>query len=178
MAFKKREQLLAVIALICVGAFAGDRFIVSPLASLWKARGKRIVELKQSLSTGSALVEREEATRKRWDAMKERALPTDISVSEKQVLQAMNEWIGRTRLAVSSVKPRWVEEKGQPYKTIECRVAAEGDLASLVRFLYEVERDQLALRLEEVEIASRDDRGQKLSLNLRFTGLVLTGEER
>ena len=176
MAFRKREQWLALGALICVSAFVGDRFIVSPLTSLWKQRSKRIVELGRQLSTGLALVEREEAIRKRWDTMKEQALPKDKSVSEKQVLQAIDDWIARARLAVSSVKPRWIEEKSQPYKTIECRVAAEGDLASVVRFMYELERDPMALRLEEVEIASREDRGQKLSLSLRFTGLVLTGE--
>ncbi|MBM3335086.1 hypothetical protein FJY63_10540 [Candidatus Sumerlaeota bacterium] len=176
MALRKREQWLALAALICVGAFAGDRFVASPLASLWKERTKRIAELGQQLSTGSALVEREEAIRNRWDTMKEQALPKDTSVAEKQVLQAMNEWIGTSRLAVSSVRPRWIEEKGQTHKTIECRVVAEGELASVARFMYELERDPMALRLEEVEITSREDRGQKLSLSLRFTGLVLTGE--
>ena len=57
--------------------------------------------------------------------------------------------------------------------TFECRVDASGTLPALTRFLYEVEQDPLALKVESVEITSRDNNGQQLSLALQVSGLML-----
>ena len=45
--------------------------------------------------------------------------------------------------------------------------------ARLSRFLYSVERDPMALKLELVELGARDKDGQQLSLGLQLSGLVL-----
>ena len=45
--------------------------------------------------------------------------------------------------------------------TYECRVDAAGDLGKLSRFLYSVERDPMALKLESVELGARDKDGQQ-----------------
>ncbi len=57
--------------------------------------------------------------------------------------------------------------------TFECRVDAAGDLGRLSRFLYSVEREPMALKLESVELGARDKDGQQLSLGLQLSGLVL-----
>ncbi len=175
MEFKQRERMLTVLAAIVVGAFLGDRLIVTPLRGLWKSRSERILELHKSLDQGRMLLDREKDINARWQEMHKQALPTDPSVAENMVLQAMNRWVQASRLTVTSLKPRWIEAERAEYKTLECRVAAQGNLASLARFLYELERDPLPLRVEEVDVSSRDDRGQLLTLSLRFTGLVLKG---
>jgi hypothetical protein len=41
-------------------------------------------------------------------------------------------------------------------------------------FLYSIEKDPLALKLEMVEISTRDPEGQVLNLGLQISGLVLT----
>ncbi|MCX8036639.1 MAG: GspMb/PilO family protein [Candidatus Sumerlaeia bacterium] len=175
MEFRKRERLLTVMAVIVVGAFLGDRLIVTPLRGLYKNRSERILELKKSLDQGRMLLDREKDIKARWEDMRKQALPTDPSVAENMVLQAMNRWIQSSRLTVTSLKPRWIEAERAEYKTLECRVAAQGNLPALARFLYELERDPLPLRVEEIEVSSRDDRGQVLTVGLRFTGLVLLG---
>ena len=45
--------------------------------------------------------------------------------------------------------------------------------AKLSHFLYSVERDPMALKLELVELGARDKDGQQLSLGLQLSGLVL-----
>jgi hypothetical protein len=62
--------------------------------------------------------------------------------------------------------------------TYECRVDATGDLGKLSRFLYSVERDPMALKLELVELGARDKEGQQLSLGLQLSGLVLNTPTR
>ena len=57
--------------------------------------------------------------------------------------------------------------------TYECRADAFGSLPSITRFLYEIEKDPLALKIESVEINARDNTGQQLSLGLQVSGLRL-----
>ena len=57
-----------------------------------------------------------------------------------------------------------------------CRVEAEGTLWFLSRFIYDIESDPLGLKLESVDFSSPDNTGQKLTLGLQVSGLVLTSQ--
>jgi hypothetical protein len=57
-------------------------------------------------------------------------------------------------------------------------VDATGDLGKLSRFLYSVERDPMALKLELVELGARDKEGQVISLGMQLSGLVLNTPTR
>jgi hypothetical protein len=61
--------------------------------------------------------------------------------------------------------------------TLECRVDGFGNLSALTRFLYDVEKDPMALKVEAVEIAARDNDGQQLSLALQVSGLLLNPQQ-
>ena len=62
--------------------------------------------------------------------------------------------------------------------TYQCRMDASGNLNSLSRFLYDLEKDPMALRLDSLEISSRDKEGQQLVLAVQISGLVLTPPNR
>jgi hypothetical protein len=42
------------------------------------------------------------------------------------------------------------------------------------KFLFDVEKDPLAIKIDAVEITSRDNDGKQLSLAVQLSGLVLT----
>jgi hypothetical protein len=165
------------VALLCLGAFAGDRFILEPMIAGWKARSTRIATLQQNLLTGEALLERETALKDRWGEMLQRSLQSDEPNAENQVLTALGEWTRAGHLNLTDLKPRWIQEKNAP-KRLEIRLAATGKLQAIARFLYELEHHPLAVRLEQVEIRSRDAKGTDLALEARFSGLVLEGAAR
>jgi hypothetical protein len=89
-------------------------------------------------------------------------------------LKSVDNWTQDSGISFTSIKPQW-KQNGDDYVTLECRADAFGDMSSLTRFLYDLEKES-AVRVEDVEISSRDNDGQQLSLGVRFTGLVLTGE--
>ena len=60
------------------------------------------------------------------------------------------------------------------FDKLECRVDASGDLETLSRFLYDIEKDPMALKLQSLEFSSHSDNGQQLTLALQVSGLVLT----
>jgi hypothetical protein len=41
------------------------------------------------------------------------------------------------------------------------------------RFLYDLEREPLAVKVESLELAARDNNGQQFTLNVQISGLML-----
>jgi hypothetical protein len=41
------------------------------------------------------------------------------------------------------------------------------------RFLYDIERDPMGLKLETVQLTARDNDGQQIALGLQISGLIL-----
>jgi hypothetical protein len=172
MPIKNRQQLLVILAAAGAALLIGDRLVLSPLVAGWQARSKQIAELTKQVSQGSLLVSRDSVIRDRWDQMRNSTLPEDVSAAENEVLRAFERWSQESRISVSSIKPQW-KRAGEDYMTLECRADAFGSIEALTRFLYEVEKDPLALRVEAVEIAARDNDGQQLSIGLQVSGLQL-----
>jgi hypothetical protein len=174
---KQRQKMLVIGAIAIVAIFAGDKLIVSPLTSAWDARAARIKVLRNQLSRGKMLVQRETGIRNHWDEMQKRSLTNNTSTAEQQVFRAIDGWAQETGVIVHAITPQWKHDADE-FATYECRVDASGDLSKLSRFLYRAEREPLALRLDAVELSARDKEGQQLSLGLQFSGLMLNPEPK
>lgn len=172
MRIDNRQRFLAILAGVGVGLLVADKMILTPLINGWKDRADRIVELRKSISKGALVLQREDRIRERWDSMRTNTLPDNISQAENEVLRAFERWSEDSHISVSSIKPQW-KRAGDDYMTLECRADAFGSIQAVSRFLYNVEKDPLALKVESVEISSRDDSGRQLSLALQVSGLLL-----
>ena len=104
--------------------------------------------------------------------MNTNTLPENVSAAENQVLRAFDRWSQDSQISIASIKPQW-KQAGEDYMTYECRADAFGSLQAITRFLYEIEKDPMALKIESVEINARDNNGQQLSLGLQVSGLRL-----
>jgi hypothetical protein len=172
MPIKNRQQLLVILAAAGAVLLIGDRLALTPLAASWHARSRQIAELTKQVKQGSLLVSRDSVIRDRWDQMRNGTLPEDVSAAENEVLRAFERWSQESRISISSIKPQW-KRAGDDYMTLECRADAFGSIEAVTRFLFEVEKDPLALRVESVEIAARDNDGRQLSVGLQVSGLQL-----
>ncbi len=177
MNVKNREQLLIIISITAVVLLAGDKFVMSPLIASWKERSAAIVDLRKNVEHGKQVRERESFVERRWQEMKSNTLSNDVSVAENQMLKAFDRWSQDSRISISSIKPQW-KHSSEDYVTMECRVDAFGSLSTLTRFLYNIEKDPLAIKVDAVEISSRDNTGNQMSLGLLVSGLSLTTKER
>ncbi len=176
MKIKNREKLLTITAAVAIGLLVGDRLVRAPLARVWTERANRIAMLTKSLSQGAMMLDREKVIQERWANIKSNALPANVSVAENRVLKSVDRWARESRISFTSIKPQW-KENAEDFMTLECRADAFGSIQSLARFLYELERDPLALKVEELEITARDTEGQQLSLGVRFSGLLLAAKQ-
>jgi hypothetical protein len=177
MKIRNRQQMLGIVAITAVTLFAGDKIIIEPLTSTWQARSKKIAELRKQVEEGSRLARRSQSLQSHWDQMRTNTLPTTPSFAEHQVLNAFDRWSQESHISVTSISPQWKHDSDD-FMTLECRMEGAGNIATISRFLYDLERDPMALKLENVEISSRDSDGQQLALGLQVSGLVLNGEQR
>jgi len=169
---KNRQNLLVALAIGVAVLFAGDKLLYGPLLKLWNDRSTRIADLRKKVSDGEKLRTREQAIQSRWDYMRTNTLPDNLSVAEQQVLKAFDVWAQVSRVSITSIAPQWKRDSDD-HLSLECRVDAFGNLQTVTRFLYEIEHDPMALKMELVEIGARDNEGQQIGLGLQINGLVL-----
>lgn len=172
MNVNQRQRFLGLATLAAVVVWAGDRLVLGPLVNGWKARADRIVNLQKSVAQGAVLLERETTIRDRWNHIQTNSLTNAVSAAENQVLKAFDRWSRESGVSISSIRPQWKGAEGD-YATLECRADASGNLGTLTRFLYEVEKDPLGIKIDSLELSTRDNDGQQITLGLQVSGLVL-----
>jgi len=172
MKIENRQQLLMVLAVAAGVLYAADQLVFEPLAGWWKARAQTVAQLRTQVHDGKLLIQRETGLRSRWDQMRTNTLPNNASMAEQQILKAFDSWSRESGADVNGIMPQWKSDSDD-YSTLNCRVEASGDLGTLSRFIYDIEKGPMGLKLESVEFSTRDNNGQQLTLNLQISGLVL-----
>lgn len=180
MPIKNRQQLLIILAATAIGLFAGDRLLLSPLTNAWSVRAKRIADLRGQLEEGRRLLVREQAIRNHWNQWSRKTLTNDTSSAEQLVFNTIDRWSRESGVIITAITPQANQSRhdSDEYSTYDCRVDATGDLSRLSRFLYSVEREPMALKLDLVEVSARDKEGQQLSLGLQISGLLLNPQAK
>jgi hypothetical protein len=169
-----RQLLLIKIAAAGLGLLILNTVVISPLGDLWTGHADEIARLKTSVAEGRNLIARGPGLQQHWTEMQAAALPRDPAQAEHDVIGGFETWSRATGVDLGSVKLLWKHATTDDYSLLECRLDATGTLTALSRFLFEVERSPLALRVESNELLSRDESGQRLTLSLIATGLRLS----
>ena len=176
MKIENRQQVLIVAVAAAVALLIGNNFIYEPLSKWWSARSQKIAELNKQVNDGKRLTHREKGIRSHWEQMRTNTLPNNSSLAEQQVLKAFDTWSRDSGATITGIMPQWKSDS-EDYQTLNCRVEASGNLATLSQFLYDIEKDPMALKLESVELSAHDTGGQQLTLGLQISGLVLNSQK-
>jgi Tfp pilus assembly protein PilO len=177
MKIENRQQLLIVLTIAVGVLYAADQLVFVPMATWWKARVKTVAELRSQVNGGRLLIQREAGIRSRWNQMRTNTLPNNTSLAEQQMLKALDNWSRESGADVNGIMPQWKNDSDD-YMTLNCRVEVSGDLGKLSRFIFNAEKDPMALKLESVELGTHDNNGQQLTLNLQISGLMLLSQPK
>jgi Tfp pilus assembly protein PilO len=176
MKIKNRQDLLMVLTIAVAALYVTVNFILSPLEDVWKARQGQIKELRERVMTGNRMIQYGKDTRANWETMRAKALPFDTSLAEQKLIRSFASWAGESGAQITSITPQWKNDSTN-YMTLGCRVEATGGLGTLAKFIHDVERGSLALRLDTVELSTHDTTGQQLTLGLEVNGLALAQQQ-
>ncbi|HWC59464.1 MAG TPA: hypothetical protein VHC44_07195 [Verrucomicrobiae bacterium] len=177
MQIKNRQQFLTILTLTAVGLLAVDRIISPPLTKLWKDRQAQIAKLKKDVNEGNLLHRRKDLLHKRWADIQAAALPNDPTAAEQQLFNGLNRWAQFSGITIMNIAPSWKQANDPAYRTLECQVDAAGGLVPLSQFLYAMETDPMALKMQSIEMTSKDANGTVINMGVRMSALVLTGAE-
>ena len=177
MQIKNRQQTLLVGAILAVGLFAGDKLLLRPFLNVWDARSKRITALRTQIAEGQALLDRKDALSIRWAQWQRNTLTNNPSAAEQQFWQALDRWQQDSSVVINATTPQWKTDSDE-YTSYQVRLDASGNLNSLTRFLFDIETEPMALKLESMELSARDKGGQQFALGLQVSALVLTPKSR
>src|SRR6202042_233106 len=134
-------------------------------------RSDHISDLRKQVAQGEMLIDHEPAIRTRWENMRKNTLPANASQAETEFLKTFDRCAQDSGISVVSYRPQW--KQNDDYTTYECRADINGNIETLSRFIYELEKDPMGLKVDSMEIATHDDKGQQLSLGIQLSGLLL-----
>jgi hypothetical protein len=172
MEIKNREKILAIALGACVFIWLGNVFVLKPVGRSWRARSERIAQLTTQIQDGRQLLARGPSVLERWDRMQTNSLPATATLAESQLFNAFDGWVRDSGVTQGSFHPQ-LRETDDNYSVLECRADVSGDMQQIFNFLYDLEKDPIALKLDSVGLTSRDDNGRQLALVLEMSGLML-----
>ena len=177
MKVEERQKFLLILTLVVVALYVGDLLVFEPLGKLWTSRLHTIKDLRNDVKEGKFLLAREDFIRGQWAEMNTNTLPSNTSLAEQQIFTAFDGWSRDSGATVTGITPQWKNDATN-YMTLNCRVEASGDLRTLSRFVYDVEKGPTALKLDSIEFSTHDTVGQELTLGLQLSGLALITQKK
>jgi hypothetical protein len=174
---KNRQQLLTILTLTAIGLLVLDKVVTPPLTSLWHDRSARIISLKNQVQEGEALRRSKDSLRTYWAEIQAAALTNDNTAAEQQLFAGLNRWSQFSGISIGNIAPQPKQGADVSYKTLECRVDASGRLDQLSQFIYALETDPMALKVQSIEMTSKDNNGSVINLGVQVSGLMLTQQE-
>ena len=177
MKIDSRQKLLLIVTAAVLVVFFGDKVVFTRLTGLWNRRAEEVVKLRNQIERGNRLIADEANIRARWASMRTNTLPTDQSLAQEQALKAVENWSQESGASMNGFTTQWKTD-ADDHQTLICRVDASGSLWALARFIYDIESGPVALKLESLDLSSRDNTGQQLNLALQISGLVLTPQQK
>jgi hypothetical protein len=109
--------------------------------------------------------------------MRTNTLDQDLSVADSQMLRAFDAWSRDSGVSIAGLRPQW-KRTDSDLQSREYRADVSGSLGSLSRFLYLAEADPLGIKIESVELTTRDKNGDQIALALLVSGLQLRSNSR
>lgn len=172
MTFSKRERIILLLTVVVVGALVLDFFALTPLLERIDEAETRLDLMTTRMRQAEALLTRRRALAPRWRRMTAESLKADPGEAESQILRAIGEWADRARLNLTSVRPdRSAEDT--PLPVIDFRASGQGSMAAVSRFLYGMETANIPIKLKNLQLSSRREGSDSLSLQVTFSTLYV-----
>jgi len=172
MVTTKRERYLLGAAIVVVLVLIVDHYALTPLLEGRDRMRAEEQALCVEMEKAVALFERSNVTAGRWDRMTSGGLKEGAAQAESVVLHALRNWSEESRLDLSSLKPERAAQEGR-LPSITVHAVGAGPMGAVSAFLWRVETSPLPLKIEEMQLSSRKDGVDDLSIQLRISALYL-----
>jgi hypothetical protein len=173
METKNREKMLLIIVAACIGLWVVQYVLIMPVYHAWTGRQDKIHDLRTKIATGHITLASGPNIESQWNRMRTNTLSVNPTAAESQLYTNFQKWATASLVSLAGQKPEKKDSDDPAYSNEEWHADVTGSMAQIFAFLYSVESSPLGLRVDSVDLSSRDDAGQQLALGLTVSGLIL-----
>jgi hypothetical protein len=173
----KRERYIAIGTGAVVALLALDRFLFTPLLDQRAQLTSEIELARHGLERATRLFANSRKVNQRWGEMLDSGVKTDASAAESQVLQAVHDFARESGLNMTSVK-RERTDRVKEFQQITLRAVATGNMSAASRFLWRVQTARVPVRVTDIQITTRKEGTDDLSLTLGISTIYLAPEPK
>ncbi len=170
MELSRRERYVAAGTVIAVAIFALDGFVLTPIQERNAAMEVEKQRILTELERARVLFARMKKLSPRLQEMLDAGLKFHVDEAESQVLHAIRDWSQQTGFALSSLRPERAKQNGK-LQEITFQASGTGPMSSVARFLWQLESSSLPIRVAELQIGTRKEGTDDLTLQLRVSAL-------
>ena len=170
MAISKRERTIAAATAVAAVLLLGDRYFLTPAL---ERREVVIAETKEclgKLERANRLFAKERLLKKKWSDASTGSMKADASAAESQLLHALRDWAQDAGLILSTMKPEQTETDKQ-FQKLAFRATGSGGMRAVSGFLWRIHTCSMPARILDVQVSSRKDGNDDLSIELRISTL-------
>lgn len=161
----RREQIVALIAVLLVAALLLDQLALSPLLARLSEADAAVARHEQALNQAVSLFDNSLRARRRWKELAGGTMKQAASDAESQVLHAVRQWAQASGLTLTSLKPERTE-RDEAFQRITFRATASGTMSQVAGFLVLVQTSNIPVRVRDLQINARREGTDDLSLTL------------
>jgi Tfp pilus assembly protein PilO len=168
MVLSKRERWVVVGAIVLVAALALDRLAVSPLLDASAAQADDVAAKQAQLQRDGASLSTARKLQPAWQQHIKSGLRTTAGEAEQQGLQSLRDWAAQSGLTLTQLKPARPNDK-TVLPQVTFQVSAVGAMEALESMLEKIEKAAQPMRLTELQVASRKEGANDLSIQMRLS---------
>jgi len=172
----KREKYIALVTIVAVVVLGLDRYLLTPFLDRREELRTEKQRLLGEFSRARALFARRKLLTPEWRRMTESGISSDPVEADAEVLNRIREWCRQSGLNMTSLKPERASSRKEPLE-IAFQVAGTGPMRSVARFLWLVETSPLPVKIKQLEVGSRKEGADDLTVQLRISAICLKAPE-
>lgn len=170
MILSKREKYIVAAAIIAVAILLLDRLVLTPVWDRKAAMESETQRVLTELDHARLLFERRRQLSARWQEMLNAGLSADPEAAVGLVSRAVYGYSDEAGLSVSSLRPERLAQTGDLQETA-FPVSATGPMSAVAGFLWRIENSTLPIRIRELQLGTRKEGTDDLTLQLRISAL-------
>jgi hypothetical protein len=175
MVLSKRERTIVWVTISVVALLVLDQAALLPLqAKLDRLRSDDQLYTAR-LEHANSLFLHQKATEARWKQMIADGLKSDAADTEDALDHAVYEWAQTSGLTLKSCTPERTVQRERadelPHGEVVLYVVGTGNMSAVAHFLYAAQTSKLPVQPEDVEIGSRREAADDLTVTLHVSGL-------
>jgi type II secretory pathway component PulM len=157
MILSKRERMIAMTVTIVVALFLLDSYVVRPVLASRANLIEEVQRKSRAKAVDDRLLARHPELLRRWQEMRATGLASDPTTVGRQLQDAVRSWAGQSGLNITDMVLSPTPQKDQEFMKLSLKVTGSGNIEAVTRFLYQMQRAAVPVRVGELSIQGPRD---------------------